>query len=136
MPLNVALSSEGTKDFDGDALTYQWKIYSWTGGAPTAGTNGVAKPTVLEGPNPSFTFQKPGQYKAVLTVTDAKGLSDSRELSIVAGNQPPVVRIDIGKSNKSFYFPGESIAYQVSVSDKEDGSLASGKLPSWGPGKP
>ena len=118
VPLNVAFSSEGTNDFDGDALSYQWKIYAKSG----------SQPTVLDGANPSFTFPKPGQYKAILTVTDAHGLADSRELTIVAGNQPPVVALAITKGNKSFYFPGESIAYQVSVSDKEDGSLATGKI--------
>ncbi len=114
VPLTVAFSSEGTNDFDGDAMTYQWKVFSKAGGPPT----------VLTGPNPSFTFQKPGQYKAILTVTDDKGMADTREVAIVAGNQPPVVALDITKGNKSFYFPGQPIAYQVGVTDKEDGSLA------------
>ena len=118
VPLKVNLSSEGTKDFDGDALTYQWKIFNKTG----------SQPTVLNEANPSFTFQKPGQYKAILTVTDAHGLKDSREVDIMAGNQPPTVALDITKGNKSFYFPGQPIAYQVAVTDKEDGSLTSGKI--------
>eukprot|EP01098_Paradermamoeba_levis_P000836 TRINITY_DN10970_c0_g1_i1.p1 TRINITY_DN10970_c0_g1~~TRINITY_DN10970_c0_g1_i1.p1 ORF type:complete len:382 (+),score=-14.31 TRINITY_DN10970_c0_g1_i1:135-1148(+) len=120
VPMAVKLSSEGTKDFDGDAMTYQWKIYNKAGG----------QPTTLSEPNPTFTFQKPGQYKAILTVTDAHGLKDSREVDIMAGNQPPTVALEITKGNKSFYFPGEPIAYKVSVSDKEDGSLAaSGATP-------
>ncbi|NEU66608.1 carbohydrate-binding protein [Spirosoma agri] len=123
VPLKVNLSSTGTKDFDGDAMTYQWKIFSRTGSGPTAG-----QPTVLTEPNPTFTFQKPGQYKAILTVTDAHGLSDSREVDIMAGNQPPVVTLNVQKGNKSFYFPGEPIAYQVNVTDKEDGSLANGRI--------
>ncbi|UFH54733.1 PQQ-dependent sugar dehydrogenase [Spirosoma sp. KNUC1025] len=118
VPLKVTLSSEGTKDFDGDALTYQWKIYNKAGG----------QPTVLNEPNPAFTFQKPGQYKAVLTVTDANGAKDSREVDVIAGNQPPQVALDITKGNKSFYFPGQPIAYQVTVTDKEDGSLANGRI--------
>ena len=128
VPMTVAFSSEGTKDFDGDAMTYQWKIFSQTGRSKAGG-----QPTVLEGANPTFTFQKPGQYKAILTVTDAKGLSESQEVGIVAGNQPPVVTLAITKGNRSFYFPGESIAYQVSVTDKEDGSLATST--GSGPGK-
>jgi len=123
VPLKVNLSSNGTKDFDGDALTYQWKIVSRAGG-PKAGN----QPIVLNEPNPTFTFQKPGQYKAILTVTDAKGLKDSREIDIVAGNQPPQVTLDVAKGNKSFYFPGQAIAYQVNVTDKEDGSLANGRI--------
>lgn len=113
IPMKVAFSAEGTKDFDGDALTYQWKLFAKAGG----------QPTVLDGANPMFTFRKPGQYKAILTVRDDKGLADSREVAIVAGNQPPVVTLDITKGNKSFYFPNQPIAYQVSVTDKEDGSL-------------
>ncbi|GAB3329091.1 hypothetical protein GCM10027299_32030 [Larkinella ripae] len=118
VPLAVKLSSAGTKDLDGDALTYQWKITPKAGGSPT----------VLNDPNPAFTFQKPGQYKAVLTVTDAKGLKESRDLEILAGNQPPQVSLDVTKGNKSFYFPGQPIAYQVKVTDKEDGSLANGRI--------
>jgi len=118
VPLKVALSSKGTSDFDGDALTYQWKIVSRTGG----------QPTVLNDPNPTFTFQKPGEYKAILTVTDAHGLKDTREVDIMAGNQPPKVALAVANGNKSFYFPGQPIAYQVSVTDKEDGSLANGRI--------
>ncbi|GAB3705080.1 hypothetical protein GCM10027592_37100 [Spirosoma flavus] len=125
VPLKVTLSSEGTKDFDGDAMTYQWKVVSRTGGSKAG-----SQQTLLNGPNPSFTFQKPGQYKAILTVTDAHGLKDSREIDVLAGNQPPAVELAITKGNKSFYFPGEPIAYQVNVSDKEDGSLANNKIQS------
>lgn len=119
IPFKVNLSSEGTTDFDGDAMTYQWKIVSKSGG----------KPIVLNDPNPSYTFQKPGQYKAILTVTDAKGANDSREIDITAGNEPPKVELAVTKGNKSFYFPEQPITYQVNVADKEDGSLASGRIP-------
>ncbi len=135
VPLKVAFSSAGTNDFDGDALTYQWKIYdqpatgSRTGGARTGGTRTSGQPVVLAGPSPTFTFRKPGEYKAILTVTDAKGLADTRELTIRAGNQPPVLALDITRGNKSFYFPGEPIAYRVTVTDQEDGSLANGRIP-------
>ena len=118
VPLQVAFSSAGTQDADSDAMTYQWTILSKAGGAPTT----------LAGPNPTFTFQKPGEYKARLSVTDAKGLNDTRELTIMAGNQPPQVALTITKGNKSFYFPSQPIAYQVSVIDKEDGSLANGRI--------
>ncbi|PRY39252.1 cytochrome c [Spirosoma oryzae] len=118
VPMKVAFSSAGTKDFDGDALTYEWKVYNKAGG----------QPTVLTGANPNFTFQKAGQYKAVLTVKDDKGMSDTRDIALVAGNQPPVVTLTTTNRNTSFYFPGQPVAYQVSVADKEDGSLASGKI--------
>ncbi len=118
VPFTLALSSEGTKDSDGDALTYQWKIYNRRSDGSAGG-----QPTVLAGVNPTFTFRKPGQYRAVLTVTDAHGLTDTRDVDITAGNQPPAVELAITKGNRSFYFPNQPIAYQVSVTDKEDGRL-------------
>ena len=124
VPLKVNLSSAGTNDFDGDALTYQWKIVSRTGGSKTGG-----QPTVLTGANPTFTFTKPGEYKALLTVTDVHGSSDTREVPIMAGNQPPSVVLTITNGNQSFYFPGQPVAYRVNVVDKEDGSLAKGTIP-------
>ncbi|MRS59926.1 carbohydrate-binding protein [Larkinella terrae] len=117
VPLTVHLSSAGTQDADGDPLTYQWKISPKTGG----------QPVVLNEANPVFTFRKPGQYKAVLSVTDAKGLKETREIGIMAGNQPPQVSL-LTKGNRSFYFSGQPIDYQVTVSDKEDGSLANGRI--------
>jgi len=45
-----------------------------------------------------------------------------------AGNQPPAVNIDLANANKTFYFPGTKLNYAVNVQDKEDGSLAAGKI--------
>jgi cytochrome c len=116
VPFQARLSSEGTKDFDGDALKYSWKI-TGTGVAPR--TFATASPTV--------SFDKPGVYTASLTVTDAKGASNSQSLKIVAGNEPPQVAVNL-TGNKTFFFPGKPIRYAVDVTDKEDGSLADGKI--------
>lgn len=116
VPFQAKLSSEGTKDFDGDALKYSWKI---TGA-------GVA-PKTLTTANPSVSFDKPGVYNVALTVTDSKGASNSQSLKIVAGNEPPKVAVNLA-GNSSFFFAGKPIDYTVSVSDKEDGSLADGKI--------
>ncbi|MBP6826333.1 MAG: ThuA domain-containing protein [Saprospiraceae bacterium] len=118
LPLSVQFSSAGTKDYDGDKLTWQWVI------APKAG----GKKQVFKTPDPVVVFKKPGVYTATLTVTDAKGASNSQSLEIVAGNQPPVLEFDLAGSNRTFFFPGKKIKYAVRVSDKEDGSLADGKI--------
>ena len=117
IPFSVALSAKGTKDYDGDALTYSWKVATKTGPAKT-----------FTQPNPTVTFDKPGVYRATLTVTDSKGAISSRLLEIKAGNEPPVVAFTVNKGNKSFFFPNQPIDYAVRVSDKEDGSLANGKI--------
>lgn len=120
VPMKVKLSSEGTKDYDGDALKYEWKV------EPPAGKGVAQKFTVA---NPTVTLSKKGVYKATLTVTDPKGLSNSRSIELVAGNEPPKVDLELGAgTNKSFFFPNQKINYAVKVTDKEDGSLAAGTI--------
>ena len=116
VPFQAKLSSEGTKDFDGDKLKYSWKI---TGNSGAAKTFATAEPVV--------TFDKPGVYTASLTVTDAKGASNSQSLKIIAGNEPPKVSVNL-EGNKTFFFPGKPIPYSIDVTDKEDGSLLEGKI--------
>lgn len=115
-PLKTQLSSKGTKDLDGDALKYEWKI---VGGGATK---------ILKEENPTITLIKPGSYKATLTATDAQGAKSSKTLELKVGNEPPAVTFDIANANKTFYFPGTKLNYQVKVQDKEDGSIANGKI--------
>ncbi|MCF0065770.1 PQQ-dependent sugar dehydrogenase [Dyadobacter chenwenxiniae] len=118
LPMQVTLSSEGTKDFDeDDALQYEWVVRK---------NNAVFK--TLKDANPSITFTTPGTYQATLTVTDKAGEKNTKSVEIKAGNEPPVVEFKITKGNSTFYFPGKSIDYEVRVSDKEDGSLANKKI--------
>ncbi|QCR24945.1 cytochrome C [Pontibacter sp. SGAir0037] len=117
LPLAVQFTSEGTQDFDHDALDYKWTISSAATGTKT-----------LKEANPSFTFDKAGVYKATLTVTDAKGAASSQTLEVQAGNEPPVLTFDILGGNKTFFLPGKAFQYEVKVEDKEDGSLASGGI--------
>jgi cytochrome c len=114
VPLEVRLSSEGTVDYDGDPLSYEWVVTRAEGGPPQRFTE----------PHPTVTLSQPGVYRAVLTATDPHGASDSGELEIVAGNEPPAVTLEVTRGNRSFYFPGDAVEYRVTVSDREDGSLA------------
>ncbi len=116
VPLQLTLSADGTKDYDGDNLKYQWKV-----------TTPGAAPKVFSVAKPSVTFDKAGVYTATLTVTDEKGASNSKSVRIIAGNEPPAVAVDL-VSNKTFFFPDQPIRYAVSVDDKEDGSLTNGKI--------
>jgi cytochrome c len=117
VPFTVNLSSNGTKDADGDNVQYSWKITT---------KNGYSK--TINQPNPKLTFSKPGVYKATLTASDGQGGITSQSLELTAGNEPPVVLFDIGKSNKTFYVPNKTYNYKVDVKDKEDGSTATGKI--------
>lgn len=114
IPLKVNFSSKGSLDYDGDAIKYEWNF-----------GKGLPKSTL---PNPSFTFTKPGEYVAVLKVTDSAGNTNTSEVTIKAGNAIPKVDVAI-KGNKTFYWNDKPVDYAVSVSDKEDGSLATKKIP-------
>jgi len=111
LPLTVKLSSEGTKDFDGDPLKYDWAVTADSGTA-----------IHYSEANPTLNLDKPGTYTAILTVTDTAGAKNSQSVKIVAGNAPPVIELSI-KGNKTFFFPGKPIGYDIKVSDKEDGKI-------------
>jgi len=116
VPLNITLSSAGTYDADGDALKYSWKV-----------TTGGGQPKMYTTANPAITLTKPGVYKAALTVTDAKGAHNSKTVQIIAGNEAPVVKINLADNN-SFFFNNKPINYAINVTDKEDGSLEAGTI--------
>ena len=115
VPLTVNLSSKNTKDADGDALQYSWKISS--PGMPDQ---------IFKTANPVLKLVKPAVYTALLTVSDGR-LSNSKSVSITAGNSPPDVQINL-TGNRSFFFDNTELGYAVSVADKEDGSLSAGTI--------
>ncbi|CAG5069360.1 hypothetical protein DYBT9623_02096 [Dyadobacter sp. CECT 9623] len=116
VPFQAKLSAVGTKDYDGDALKYSWKVM---------GPGRTIKTYTTE--NATASFDKPGIYTANLLVTDSKGASNSQSLKIIAGNEPPKVAVNIG-GNQTFFFADKPIEYNIDVTDKEDGSLADGKI--------
>jgi cytochrome c len=118
LPLRVTLSSKGTTDADDDSLRYEWTVTRQDG-------------TVLRrltGPNPTLTLVRPGTYSATLAVTDAQGARSTGKVLVKAGNAPPAVSVDLVGGNRSFYFAGVPVQYAVGVTDREDGSLASGRI--------
>ena len=46
----------------------------------------------------------------------------SEAVELYAGNETPVVNIQLNSPNKSFYLPGKPINYTVTVTDKGDTS--------------
>ena len=119
VPMAVHFSSAGTRDDDNDSVQYEWKI--------TNAAGAVLK-TVNE-PNPEYEFDKPGIYKASLSVTDAHGAKSNSSFQLKAGNEPPALDIEITKGNASYFFPKNPISYSVKVSDKEDGVVGKGISP-------
>jgi cytochrome c len=114
VPLKVSFSSKGSLDYDGDPIKYEWSF-----------GKGLPKSTL---PNPSFIYAKPGEYTATLKVTDNAGNSNTSEVIVRVGNAIPKVDVAI-KGNKTFYWNNKPVNYEVSVLDKEDGSIANKKIP-------
>ncbi len=113
LPLTVKFSAKETVDPDGDKITYELAYND----------------QVLKSETGDFdvTFEKAGIYRTKLNVVDAKGSKSSDEVVIVAGNEPPTVKIEV-EGNSMFYLAGGATNYTVSVSDKEDGSTEDGKI--------
>lgn len=93
------------KDADGGPLTYLWNL-----------GNGLKKTTTV--PELQYTFTKAGEYPISVQVLDKeKASAKSKVISVFAGNEHPKVDILLS-GNKSFYFPGKPVSYQVLVTDK------------------
>ncbi len=92
-------------DPDKDAMTYVWDL-----------GQGIKKTTTI--PTLEYTYTKAGEYPLSVQVIDKqKASSKSDVINVVAGNARPEVSIVL-KGNRSFYFPGKPIDYQVLVSDQ------------------
>jgi hypothetical protein len=116
VPLTVQFSSEGSSDPDpGDNITFAWSF---------KGDNTINSTE----PNPQFTYVDPGNFVARLTVTDSEGKGAVADVPIIAGNTAPVVTIAT-PVNGGFFSWGDSIRYQVSATDAEDGSTTNGSIP-------
>lgn len=115
-PLTVKLSAAGSKDHEGDALTYSWKLIP-AGAAPS---KSIATATAADA---TITITEPGNYHAELTVTDAKGASHNVSVPVLVGNTAPTVAFSAPQDG-DFFTPGKPVAYLLTVSDQEDGSSA------------
>ncbi len=115
VPLTVSFSAAESFDYDkNNKLTYAWQLVTPAEKLPT-------------GLVTNYQFSQPGNYTVRLTVTDDHGVSVTQDLKIEAGNERPEVSIAF-TGNETFYWNQKPKTYRVKVHDKEDGSLATGKI--------
>lgn len=110
-PLTLNFSGEKTIDYDGDELTYEWYFDG----------NEVSSTEI----STAHTFNAAGKYKVKLKVTDVNGEVGEDQTEIWVGNELPEISWQFS-GNRSFYWEGQSLDYEVSVQDKEDGTIGNG----------
>ena len=110
LPLTIKASVDAS-DPEGDKMSYLWDF-----------GNGTTRETT--GPELDYTFTTAGDYKISVQVKDANGASSKSDaLSIYAGNEAPVVTIQLKGGNRSFYLPGLPINYFVQVKDNDTSKI-------------
>lgn len=115
VPFELQLSAAGTRDADADELAYTWEITSANDFSRTLNTSEA-----------DLTLSEIGVYQVKLTVDDGNGGVNTQTMEVVAGNEPPVLSLEMPNSNKSFYVPNTELDYEIKVNDKEDGNLDMG----------
>jgi cytochrome c551/c552 len=102
LPFTVSATVKAI-DPEGDKLTYRWRI-----GETVKETNE---------PRLNYVINKNGEYPVTVEVVDDnKAVSKSSVITVYAGNEQPQVAVDI-EGNKSFYFTGKPVAYNVKIND-------------------
>ncbi|RRR97394.1 PQQ-dependent sugar dehydrogenase [Glycomyces terrestris] len=112
-PLEVAFSSAGSSDPDGDALAYEWDFGDGTGAT---------------GPDPVHTYAADGVYQAVLTVSDGQKTA-SAQVEVQVGNTRPEAVVLTPAAGLT-YDGGDVVAFSGEATDPEDGALGAASL-SW-----
>jgi hypothetical protein len=109
-PLTVQLSSEGTADPDGDAISFEWDF----------DIDGVVDSTE---PNPTVTFDTNGTHAPTLRVIDSTGRSGVAAARVIVGNTPPVITFISPAPGQPFEF-GDTIEFELVVSDDSPADCA------------
>ncbi len=115
-PLHVDFSGSGSSDPDpGDTLAYAWDLDA-DGEYDDANTQTA-----------DFTYSNAGSYLVGLKVTDNHGAAATDSIAIRAGNTPPTATIESPTTGFTWKV-GDSIAFQGSADDAQDGALAESRL--------
>ncbi len=116
-PLTVNFDGSASTDpdpADENLLTYQWDFTN----------DGTFDAT---GPTAAFVYTTDGTYTAALKVTDTLGVSDTKTITITAGNGRPAAVIDAPAAALTWAV-GDTINFSGHATDPEDGTLPDSAL--------
>ncbi|WP_322786261.1 ThuA domain-containing protein [Catelliglobosispora koreensis] len=111
-PLTVQFSSEGSRDPDGQEITFSW---AFGDGATSTEAN------------PQHTYAAAGNYTAQLTVRDTSDRTAVANVPVTVGNTAPAVSISFPPEG-GFFNWGDQVEYTVNVTDPEDGTIDCGRV--------
>ncbi len=117
-PLSVDFDGAGSSDPDPGqtaSLDYAWDL------------DGDGEYDDSSETDPSHTYTQPGTYTARLKVTDRRGASDTDDVTIHAGNTPPVPEITSPTSDTTWRV-GERVDFAGAASDSQQGQLPGSAL--------
>jgi len=127
----VTLNGSGSRDADGDRLSYRWRFVSRAPGSDASFSNAAA-------PSPSFAADTSGDYVIGLTVNDGTQASGEDRLTVTAvdGNSAPMAvagpdqDIAVNRSatlngRNSSDADGDSLSYAWRIVGRPQGSTAS-----------
>lgn len=111
-PLTVSFRGDASTDPDGDPLTYAWDFGDGT-------TSTLANPTKV------FTTTSSQGFTVRLTVSDGRGLTDSKTVQVSINNPPPTAKIT-NPLNNALYPLDKDSQYKLTatVTDDDVNSLA------------
>lgn len=125
----ITLRGGASYDADGDSLSYGWAL----AGKPAGSTAALSADNSVD---TTLTFDADGDYTILLRVTDPYGAYSDRQISIRAGDAPPVIVYDHSKwtavlgspatANAAYsYSPqGRSLSYSWTLDSRPNGSTA------------
>jgi len=114
-PASFQLSADPSTDLDKEqTMEFKWKLSTDT-------------TFTQQGKTANFSFTVPGIYHLVLAATDSDGAMDTDTISVAVGNAPPAVVLNTDHHN-SFFNKDMLLAYNVIVTDQEDGSNQYGSI--------
>jgi cytochrome c len=109
-PFSLVADASNSLDYDGDELSVTWLLND-----EEIGT----------GKKLEYTIEERAVHQLVAILDDGQGNEVRSEHELMVGNSLPQVAINL-RGNRSFFFPGQEVFYEVMVSDEEDGTMNQG----------